>query len=285
MLKSFVFPGLGKKLIDQIGPEHITKLLDNLARLGKSGKYLLNLYSLLRTMFEVASEYGLVGQSPVRRKVHRPRYRRAEKPALSAEQIRAVLQHVPDDYRVLFLCVALTGLRVGELLALRWQDVDLDGSQLSVSHSLWRGQLVSPKTEDSARSIHLPAVLAGLLLNLQNGSRWTSGDDFVFCRIDGKPWDPDWLRKQVLYPALKAAGIQRTPHAYGFHLFRHSAGSIVHAVTRDLKLAQELLGPSRISTTSDIYVHLDDTMAGEATEALAAAIAPMMVVLGSDKIQ
>jgi len=55
--------------------------------------------------------------------------------------------------------------------------------------------------------------------------------------------------------------------------------------TRDLKLAQELLGHSRISTISDIYVHLDDTMAGEATEALAAAIAPTMVVPGSDKIQ
>jgi integrase len=82
----------------------------------------------------------------------------------------------------------------------------------------------------------------------------------------------DWLWKKVLHHALKSAGIARIPHAHGFHLFRHSAGSIGHAATRDLKLAQDLLGNSRILTTSDIYVHLDPTTAEEAIEALATAI-------------
>ena len=133
----------------------------------------------------------------------------------------------------------------------------------------------------------MPAILADLLRSLHRSSRWTAAGDFVFCKIDGKPCDPDWLRKNVLYPALKIAGIQRLSHAHGFHLFRHSAGSIVHAVTRDLKLTQELLGHSRISTTSDIYVHLDERFAEEATEALATAIHPgsSMTVQGSDKIQ
>ena len=75
---------------------------------------------------------------------------------------------------------------------------------------------------------------------------------------------------------------------HGFHLFRHSAGSIVHALTRDLKAAQELLGHSRISTTSDIYVHLDESVAEEATEALAKAIIPncgLLVAQESDRIQ
>ena len=210
MLDSFMLPGLGKQLIDQIGPEHITELLDNLSKRGKSGKYLLNVYSLLRTMLEVACEYGLVGQSPVRRKLHRPRYKRTSKPALSADQIRAVLRGVPHEYEALFLCVALTGLRVGELLALRWQDIDFIGSGLSVSHSLWRGQLVSPKTEASARIVHLPVILARLLLELKGKSRWTSDEDFVFCRIDGKPFDPDWLRKKVLHPR------SRMPALHGF---------------------------------------------------------------------
>src|SRR5262249_41438866 len=146
MLDNFALPWLGKKLIDQIHPEQITELLNKLAKDGKSGKYLLNLYSMLRTMFEVASDYGFIAQSPIKRKLHRPRSRRSEKPALSAEQIRTVLQKVPDEYRLLFLCVAITGLRVGELLALRWQDVDFTGARLSVNHNLWRGRLVSPKT-------------------------------------------------------------------------------------------------------------------------------------------
>ena len=150
MLKSFVFPELGKELIDQ--SDQSTKLLDK-AGFGTSGKYLLNLYSLLRTMFEVASEYGLVGSL---QSGERFIARVTGGWRNSAEQIRAVLQHVPGDYRALFLCVALTGLRMGELLALRWQDVYLGGSQLSVSHSLWRRHLVSPKTEGSASLFTYP---------------------------------------------------------------------------------------------------------------------------------
>src|SRR5215471_3083970 len=102
MLNNFALPSLGKTLVDQIRPQQITDLLDRLARDGKSEKYLMNFYSMLRTMFEVASDYGLIAQSPIKRKLHRPRWRRSEKPALSAEQIRTVLQKVPDDYRLLF---------------------------------------------------------------------------------------------------------------------------------------------------------------------------------------
>jgi integrase len=80
------------------------------------------------------------------------------------------------------------------------------------------------------------------------------------------------MRKHVLYPATDDAGIERVSRAYGFHVFRHSAGSIVHAITRDLKMAQSLLRHSRIDTTADIYVHVDEAVAEEATEALAKAI-------------
>jgi integrase len=130
-------------------------------------------------------------------------------------------------------------------------------------------------------------VLKGMLLEHQEKSRWTAGGDFVFCKLDGKPCDPDWLRKKVLRPALRAAEIQQIPHAHGFHIFRHSAGSIVHAETRDLKLTQELLGHTLMSTTSNTYVHLDPRVAEQATEVLAAAIAPggSIGVQESDKIQ
>jgi integrase len=74
----------------------------------------------------------------------------------------------------------------------------------------------------------------------------------------------------VLYPALLRAGIKREPRAYGFHLFRHTAGSIVHELTSDLKLSQELLAHSHISMTADIYVHgRREAKAGKATELLA----------------
>lgn len=71
---------------------------------------------------------------------------------------------------------------------------------------------------------------------------------------------------------MDAAGIHRKKGQYGFHIFRHTAGSIINAKTRDLKLVQETLGHSQIVTTANVYVHLDETAIGEGTEVLAREI-------------
>jgi integrase len=288
MLDNFVLPGLGKQQLDLIRPEDLTAFFKSARAKGVKGKYLLNLYSLIRLMFEVAVEYDMIGASPVRKKLHRPHWERQEKPALLAEEIRRVIENIPDGYRTLFITDAVTGLRLGELLALRWSNLSFDRRELSVTHNLWRGQLVSPKTRASVKSIRIPAVLVSMLEDHRSKSRWIASDDFIFCREDGSPLDPDTLRKHVLYPAITAAGITRVPRAHGFHLFRHSAGSIVHSQTRDLKMAQELLRHSRIDTTADVYVHVDGAVAEEATEALAKVIIPncgLIVAQTSDRIQ
>ena len=105
-------------------------------------------------------------------------------------------------------------------------------------------------------------------------SAFTLRDDFVFCRLDGSPCDPDHLRKEVLYPAMDRAGIKRLPRSHGFHLFRHTAASIVHKETGSVKLAQRQLGHSNMSTTADVYIHPDDEEARKAAEVLARAICP-----------
>jgi integrase len=237
MLDNYVLPGLGSKRIDHISPEDITMFLNDLRAKGKDAKYVLNVYSLVRLMFEVAVEYELINVSPVRKKLHRPHWERKEKPSLTPEQIWKVLENISEQYRIVFITDALTGLRSGELLALRWSNLSLDERRIGITHSLWRGQLVIPKTKASVKSIRIPAVLVSLLEEHNQKARWTGPDDFVFSREDGSPLDPDWLRKKVLYPALEAAEIKKTSREHGFHIFRHSAGSIVHAITRDLKMA------------------------------------------------
>ncbi len=117
----------------------------------------------------------------------------------------------------------------------------------------------------------MPAALSEVLQMHRQASRWTGADDFVFGKADGAPMNADTLRLKVLYPALKSIGIARERNRHGFHLFRHSAASIVHAQTRDVSLAQKLLGHSRLSTTADIYTHTQ-TDAEEATETLAREI-------------
>ena len=290
MIDKYLLPEFGEKPLREIGPGDLTAFFER-ARSGKRKKYLLNLYSLLRVMFEVAVENDRVERSPVRRKLHRPisadeGSNKAKKPALSGEEIRRVLLKLPDEYRTLFTCVAMTGLRVGELLALRWSNVDFASHELSITHSLWRRQLVTPKTDTSTRTLHLPALLVSLRTVHQRGARFDSPEDLVFGRGDGAPLDPDYLRKKVLYKALDAAGIKPGYRSHGFHLFRHSAGSIVHSITRDVKTTQELLGHSRLSTTADIYTHVDKAVGEEASEALAKAIVQdQEIALASERIQ
>jgi integrase len=288
LIENFILPKLGKMPLDDIRPEDLTVFFNGLRAKKVSGKYLVNVYCLVKMMFDLAVEYDLIDTSPVRRKLHRPQWERREKPALSAEEVRKIIENIPDDYRTLFVTVAVTGLRLGELLALRWSNLSIELQQLSVTHNLWRGQLVSPKTKASIKSIRIPSVLVEMLEEHYTRSRWIAPDDFVFCREDGSPLDPDTLRKRVLYPAISAAKIERVSRAHGFHLFRHSAGSIIHAQTRDLKMAQQLLRHSRIDTTADVYVHVDEAVAGEATEALAQLIIPNcgpIAAQSSDRIQ
>jgi integrase len=113
----------------------------------------------------------------------------------------------------------------------------------------------------------LPEALAVILQAQRSRSGWDSREDFVFCSDQGKPLDPDHLRRQVLYLAMRAAGIEPEPYTHGFHMFRHSAATIVEAETRNRALASELLGHTQESTTRG-YVHVE-RVAEQATGLLA----------------
>src|SRR5262249_26714296 len=100
------------------------------------------------------------------------------------------------------------------------------------------------------------------------GHNGLSGErDYIFCRRDGRPMNPNALRTQ-LYRAMDKAGIERTKGKFGFHILRHTAGSLIYAKSGDLKLVQKQLSHSHISTTSDIYVHLEDKAVEEGTDIL-----------------
>lgn len=219
-------------------------------------------------------EYDLIDVSPVRRKLHRPRHQATNKPALRAEQIRSVLDDVPVNWKAFFVCLALTNLRIGELLALQWANVDWINRRLTVSKSVWRGKLMSSTKTDAELIKHLPEPLLRVLQWHRQISKRTADSDFIFCKLDGSPCDPNFVRDSVLDPAMDRAEIERGPRTHGFHIFRHSAGSIIHKKTGSMKLAQIQLGHADMGTTANIYVHTDDEQLKYAAEVLAEAISP-----------
>jgi integrase len=263
MIEKHLVSAFGIMQLGQITTVDVTKFF-NETQERVAPKYALNLYGLLNTMFDVAVQRDLIETSPVRRKLHRPQQEQKEKPVLSPEQVNQVIEAIADEYKPLFVVAAVTGMQIGEILALRWQDVDLDAKKLTVRHSLWRGQLGTPKTKASAKTRNLLDLFVIAFRVQQLNSAFTQPDDFVFARRDGSPYERDWVRESVLYPALDAAGIERKPRQHGYHLFRHTCGSILYALTGDIRLAKGALANSRISTTSDIYVHTDEVPASVA---------------------
>jgi site-specific recombinase XerD len=132
----------------------------------------------------------------------------------------------------------------------------------------------------------MPDVLMNVLkVHLEQSSR-REPDDFVFSLKDGSPLSYTYLRKRILCPALDAAGIKREKSLHGFHLFRHSAATILDGETKSLRAARDLLGHSQESTTA-IYTHTP-RLAVEGSEILAQKIVGncgLVVAESSEAIQ
>ena len=271
VLHRHILPVFGEMRIEEIVPLRVESFVQTKLASGLSGKTVRNLLLLLQAILALAVDNDVIARSPVRKR-HKPAVVRREKPIWSSAQLLNILSAAPADLRAFFDCVALTGARLGEVLALKWKHIDLERRTLRVEHSLWRRQLVSPKTPASRRSIPLgKALTESLKIHCERSSHW-GPDDFVFCKRDGLPLDPDVLRKDVLYPIIDRLGIPRMKGASGFHTFRHSAASIINEKTGNLKLVQKFLGHSSLGMTADTYIHTPAEAEREAAVTLERAI-------------
>jgi integrase len=274
MLDIHILPYFGSRLMRDVQPSDISSFFQLKAKSEKkySNNTMQAFYGILRIIFDLAEQNDVIERNPVRPKLHKPEGVKVEKPTLNAAQIREVLSHLPNEQERLFtLLLAVTGIRVGEGLALRWMDFNSQMCELFINHTLYKGKLKDPKTEGSKAKIRLAPQVAALLLTHKEGSPFQAEEDFIFCREDGSPLNVKEIRRH-LYKAMDKVGIKRVKGKYGLHIFRHSAGTLLYIKSRDLKLVQGTLRHRDISTTSDIYVHLDDEILSEGSEILAAEI-------------
>jgi integrase len=272
IVKKWISPYFGERILEEIDPEDVGSFINYLDSQGLSSKYQVNIYSVLRLVFDVAQLNGYMTANPVQPKIHRPAVGRQKKHTWSIDQAKSLLSAVNPAFRAPLVVLALTGIRAGELLALRWSNIDFLRKRIAITDSLWRGQLVETKTVASNREIGMSDQLIQVLLAHRCGSSFRGPNDFVFCQADGKPIDPDYLRRYGIYPALKAAGIPYVKRFSGCHAFRHLVGSIIHKETGSLKMAQEQLGHSNVGTTGDIYVHTDDEQVDRSARILGNAL-------------
>jgi integrase len=201
--------------------------------------------------------------------------------ALTPEQVSVLLAAAQGDrLEALYVVAVTTGMRQGELLALRWSDVDLGVRTVRVRATLMETksgfEFAEPKSARSRRQISLTLTASAarrrhragqLKQRMRLGPSWTD-HDLVFASEVGGPLDGSNILRRSFHPLLRRAGLPRVR----FHDLRHSAATLMLSRGVPLKIVSEILGHSQISITADTYMHVTPGMQREATAALDAVL-------------
>jgi integrase len=171
--------------------------------------------------------------------------------------------------RLLTLLVAVTGLRIGEVLALRWKHVDWGKFRIYVVSNFVRGKFGEPKSSASKKPVVLHSLVMGLLKNWRETTAYAGDEDFIFGsdRLKGKqPRVPNMLVEDHLRPAAKQVIDIPHGHRFGFHNLRHALTSFLVEIGTDSKTIQDMLRWADPSILLKVYAHsrMDKRMEAQA---------------------
>ncbi len=267
VLRLHLFPALGdialQEFSDQLIEEHCQTLLccGGKKKTGLSARTVLGVLFVLRGVLRFAVQSG----QPVScdaRSIH-IRSKKKEKRILSRGEQERLCRHLISDrnaYHMGILVSLFTGLRIGEVCALRWEDISLREKTIRVCRTMQRVReqaesekktkiLVSaPKSASSVRTIPMPDILVRLIEEYQNHTGSTSG---YFLSLPGKKHlDPRTLQNRF-QQALKESGISKR----NFHALRHTFATRCVELGFDVKSLSEILGHSSVNLTMNLYVH------------------------------
>lgn len=284
LARSRIRPALGAARLQDLRQPEIAAFLRRLTAEGLAPATVRSVRAILGQAFDDARREGVIATNPVREL--RARRRQAaqgedERPRFwSGEQARTFLAHVAGDRDAAVWRLALaSGMRIGELLALRWADVDLAHETLTVRRTLTRtrrGFVASaPKTRSGVRAIPLDertvAALRGqrlamLELRARNADVWHD-QDLVFPRADGTSCRPQTMRRHLAALCGRVDVPALTPHG-----LRHTMATLSLAAGVAEKVVSERLGHGTIAMTADLYQHVTPELQRAAAAALGEAL-------------
>jgi integrase len=274
IVHTHLIPGLGHFKLQKLAAQHVQSFYSKKMKGGTSASRIKGVHVALHTALEHARRLKLVTTN-VCNDVQLPRQEEVEIQPLMPEQAKLLLQKVKEHRLEMLLTLALaTGMREGELLALRWSDVDFQSGVLSVrrtvQHITHYGFVENePKTAKGRRKIVLPQFVVEALTRhhvdqlkkrLEVGEVWNSRD-LVFPAVKGGFQFASVLRGHF-HKLLKEVGLPDVR----FHDLRHSAATLLLSMGVPPKVVQELLGHSNISITMNIYSHVLPSMQKEAAD-------------------
>jgi integrase len=277
--RKHIVPALGNVKLKDVTPTHVRTLYkDKLQSLSpRSVQYIhVTLHKALRQ----AVNDGLISRNATEA-VKPPQVGREEINPLTPEQAKELLEAARGDrLEALYVLAIHTGLRQGELLGLKWDDVDLEAGTLQVRRTLTTTEggpvLSAPKTKGSKRSVRLTqSAVEALRSHLEcqlgeidrAGSLWQE-NGLIFASETGEPLERRNVTKYKFWPLLKRAGLPQVR----FHDLRHTCATLLLTQNVNPKVVSEMLGHATIAITLDTYSHVLPNMQSEAAKALEDAL-------------
>lgn len=260
VVHAHLVPFFGERRIDRISEEEIAAFDRHLRDQGLKTQSRRNILGLLDAMLDTARKKRWIAVNPATM-YEKPRKGRSEVDGelrfLTIEEVEAVLRAMPVDplgrvQRGLVMAAAMTGMRRGELLGLRWKDVDWPARKIRVVRTYVGGKDDTPKSESSRRAVPLANRLAGELQRLYDSSPYQDDEDPVFAHPNGTglPLDASAVSK-AFKRALANAGVRHVR----FHDLRHTFGTMMASNPNvSMRTLQGWLGHSDPGTTA-IYAH------------------------------
>jgi integrase len=245
LINSQILPTFGSMRLEDVTTSWVERWLSRMD--GKASSRTKALV-ILHGIFQRARKLHGLAVNPVRDVEKPPQRRSGDIEVFSPEEVWALVRAAASEQdAAIFLTAAFTGLRQGELLALRWRDVDVAGSLIRVRASYVGGALTTPKS-GKVRSVPMAPDVSERLSALTRRARFTAADDLVFAGHTGSHLDGSALRRRYKV-ALQAAHLR----ALRFHDLRHTFGTRMIAKA-DIRRVQEWMGHADIQTTMR-YLH------------------------------
>ena len=280
-LNHYVVPALGGVKLANLGPSHIERMQADMITRGLSASTVRSARAVLSRALGYAEQTERVSRNMVKLVPAPPKRASRTDDALTTDEAKSLLKAI-EGYRLEALVVVALGmgLRRGEALGLKWENIDFDGRLLSVEGTLKRrkggGYFVdSPKTPGSRRRVPLPNLCAQALERRRNdqtaerlvaGALWNE-QGFVFTTPTGTPLDGDNVYKQFQVMCLEAGIPKRR-----FHALRHSTAMVLYEQRVPLEQISEILGHSSLAITKDIYLNLRPEMLRPGADAMDRAL-------------
>ncbi len=292
IVEKYITPRIGEVRLRDIKPQLLNKLYGDLLKnggrsgTGLSPKTVRNAHVVLRKALSDALRWGHLAVNPADN-ADPPRLRdhgRREMKTWSAEQLATFLEHLEKrahPLHALYLVAATTGMRRGEVLGLRWKDLDLEAATAAVNQTVisvaYDVQFSTPKTKSGHRSVSLDARTVRVIQQhrkaqaekkLLLGPGWAN-HDLVFTRDDGQPLHPDFVSQtfERLASRLDMPRIR-------LHDLRHTHATLALAAGIHPKVVSERLGLSSVSISLDTYSHVIPALQTEVADVLATMVFP-----------